>query len=112
MTTTRNHYQVMGVKAGASEEEIKKAYKRLARIFHPDLNPHRKRTAEDRFKRLQEAYSVLSDPVSRQEYDQSIGIVPIPTFEPAQTSAGFRVDPRTAEFEFDPASFELSKDEP
>lgn len=102
----------MGVKAGASEEEIKKAYKRLARIFHPDLNPHRKRTAEDRFKRLQEAYSVLSDPVSRQEYDQSIGIAPVPTFEPAQTSAGFRVDPRTVEFEFDPASFELYEDEP
>jgi hypothetical protein len=112
VTTTKNHYQVIGVEAGASEDEIRKAYKRLARIYHPDLNPKRKITAEDRFKRLQEAYSVLSDPVSRQQYDQSIGIAPIPTFDPATTSAGFRVDPRTVEFEFDAASFEVYEEEP
>jgi hypothetical protein len=112
MTTNKNHYQVLEVEASASEEEIKKAYKRLARTYHPDLNPKRKITAEDRFKRLQQAYSVLSDPISREQYDQSIGISRADTFDPAQTSAGFRVNPRTVEFEYDPASFEVYEDEP
>ena len=74
MNTNKNYYQVLGIDPKASEDEIKKAYKKLARTYHPDLNPKRRITAEDRFKRLQEAYRVLSDPVSRQQYDQSLGI--------------------------------------
>ena len=73
MSTDKSHYQILGVDPHASEEEIKKAYKKLARIYHPDLNPKRPRSAHDRFKRLQEAYAVLSDPIFRQQYDQSLG---------------------------------------
>jgi hypothetical protein len=74
VNSNRNHYQVLGIDPKASEDEIKKAYKRLARAYHPDLNPKRPRSAHDRFRRLQEAYDVLSDPFSRRQYDQSLGI--------------------------------------
>ena len=61
-------YDTLGVKKGASEEEIKKAYRELARKWHPDANPGDKQ-AEERFKEIQEAYSVLSDPDKRKQYD-------------------------------------------
>lgn len=111
MTTNKNHYQILEVDARASDEEIKKAYKRLARTYHPDLNPKRKITAEDRFKRLQQAYSVLSDPVSREQYDQSIGILRNHTVDPLQDSA-FRVNPRAVDLEYDLASSQAFEDEP
>jgi len=65
----KDYYEVLGVKRGVSEEEIKKAYRKLARKFHPDLNPGDK-AAEDQFKQLQEAYDVLSDSENRKLYDQ------------------------------------------
>ena len=68
-TKTRDYYEVLGVKRDASDDEIKKAYRKLARKFHPDLNPGDK-TAEDQFKQLQAAYDVLSDAENRKLYDQ------------------------------------------
>jgi len=65
----RDLYEVLGVSKGASQEEIKKAYRKLARLYHPDRNPDDK-AAEDRFKEVQQAYDVLSDPKKRKEYDQ------------------------------------------
>jgi len=68
MATKRDYYSVLGLKRGASEEEIKKAYRRLAMQYHPDRNPNKKE-AEEKFKEVNEAYAVLSDKKKRQEYD-------------------------------------------
>lgn len=71
MPTTPKHdyYETLSVQRGASEDEVRKAYRKLARKYHPDLNPGDK-SAEDRFKNVQEAYDVLSDAKKRQMYDQ------------------------------------------
>jgi curved DNA-binding protein len=65
----RDYYQVLGVSRNASAEEIKKAYRKLAKQYHPDRNPNDK-SAEAKFKEVQEAYDVLSDPKKKQAYDQ------------------------------------------
>jgi molecular chaperone DnaJ len=65
----KDYYQILGVNRNASEKEIKQAYRRLARKHHPDLNPGDK-SAEARFKEMNAAYQVLSDPEKRKKYDQ------------------------------------------
>ncbi len=65
----KNYYEILGVSRDASQEEIKKAYRRLARDSHPDANPDDP-GAEARFKEISEAYRVLRDPETRQQYDQ------------------------------------------
>src|ERR1041384_6614614 len=65
----RDYYEVLGVQRGATPEEIKKAYRKLARQHHPDRNPGDKQ-AETRFKEVQDAYDVLSDKEKRQQYDR------------------------------------------
>ena len=65
----RDYYEVLGVDRGASEEDIKKAYRKLALKFHPDRNPNDK-TSEDKFKEVGEAYEILMDAQNRASYDR------------------------------------------
>src|ERR1700676_5759370 len=69
MASKHDYYETLGVPRKSDADEIRKAYRKLARKFHPDLNPGDK-SAEDRFKNVQEAYDILSDPKKRQMYDQ------------------------------------------
>ena len=69
MPEKRDYYEVLGLKKGCTEDEIKKAYRALAKKYHPDLNPDDK-TAEEKFKEVGEAYEVLSNPEKRARYDQ------------------------------------------
>ena len=69
MAQKRDYYEVLGVSKDASEDEIKKAYRKIAIKYHPDRNPGDK-VAEEKFKEAAEAYDVLHDPQKKQQYDQ------------------------------------------
>src|SRR5271154_1734262 len=68
-TTNKDYYEILGVKKSASADDIRKAFRKLARKYHPDVNPGDK-SAEEKFKTLSEANDVLSDPKKRKIYDQ------------------------------------------
>src|SRR5213076_1402998 len=68
-TTKKDYYEILGVKKSASVDDIRKAFRKLARKYHPDVNPGDK-AAEEKFKALSEANYVLSDPKKRKIYDQ------------------------------------------
>src|SRR5271156_34021 len=68
-TSKKDYYEILGVKKSASADEIRKAFRKLARKYHPDVNPGDK-SAEEKFKSLSEANEVLSDPKKRKIYDQ------------------------------------------
>src|SRR5947209_6481483 len=68
-TQQKDYYGALGVKKSASQEEIRKAFRKLARKYHPDVNPNNKK-AEEKFKEISEANDVLSDPKKRKIFDQ------------------------------------------
>jgi molecular chaperone DnaJ len=70
MAEKRDYYEVLGVDKNATDEELKKAYRKLAKKYHPDANPDNKKEAEAKFKEVNEAYENLSDPQKRKMYDQ------------------------------------------
>ncbi len=66
----KDYYQILGISRGASDEEIKKAYRKLALQYHPDRNPGKEKWATEKFKEINEAFCVLGNPARRRQYDQ------------------------------------------
>ena len=67
---TKDYYQILGVPRNASDDEIKKAYRKLAMQYHPDRNLGKEKWANEKFKEINEAFCVLGDPEKRKQYDQ------------------------------------------
>ena len=65
----KNYYEILGIDQGASREEIKKAFRRMASLYHPDHNPQNPGDAEEKFKQINQAYEVLGDEARRRQYD-------------------------------------------
>lgn len=104
-TTTKDYYQVLGVAETASADEIKKAYRKLAKQYHPDANPNDP-AAADRFKDVGEAYGVLSDSGKRAQYDQMRKMGPFGGFAAGQpgTRGGPAGSRQAQEFSFEDLS--------
>src|SRR3954454_7974736 len=86
-----DHYKTLGVDKKASADEIKKAYRKLVRQYHPDRNPGDPK-AEERFKEVQHAYDVLGDPDKRKQYDRG-GLNPFGSGAPGGGPGGAGFDP-------------------
>ncbi len=86
-----DYYEILEVKKDASEDDIKKSYKKLAMKWHPDKNPNNKEEAEKRFKEISEAYQVLSDSSKRSMYDMGCDEDDIPDFEDADFDIKFNI---------------------
>jgi len=93
MAKNRDYYEVLGIPRDAADEDIKKAYRNLAKKYHPDLHPNDKQ-AEARFKEINEAYAVLSTPEKRREYDAGGRVI----FEGAPTWPGAAPPPGGVDF--------------
>src|SRR5438270_6741866 len=109
----RDYYETLGVSKTASEDEVKSAFRKLARKYHPDVAKDKKE-AEEKFKQINEAYEVLSDPEKRKKYDElgenwnqpSGGFQPPPGWgQGGGGGGGFRGAPGGVEFEFGGTGF-------
>src|ERR1700735_2682336 len=102
MADRPDYYKILGVGKNASDEEIKKAYRKLARKYHPDTNAGDKK-AEERFKQISQAHDVLSDPDKRKAYDRGNG--PFGAFTNAANAAAGGQNPFAGGADFSGGGF-------
>lgn len=94
----KNYYELLGVSRDAAPDEIKRAFRKLARQYHPDLNPGNQE-ANERFKAINEAYSTLSDPSLRESYDARLNGVKSERVNPS-TPRAYHGEPNFQNFDF------------